>query len=62
MLAVKLDSRIRILLIILYYQQEEEVYFFRSDPRAFNIDLLLTVDENSYEREYWILACAVERV
>ncbi|KAI5454176.1 hypothetical protein NCC49_004241 [Naganishia albida] len=27
---------------------EEEVYFYRSDPRAFNIDLLLTVDEDSY--------------
>ncbi|KAJ9115111.1 hypothetical protein QFC22_005441 [Naganishia vaughanmartiniae] len=27
---------------------EEEVYYYRSDPRAFDIDLLLTVDESSY--------------
>ncbi|GHJ84638.1 hypothetical protein NliqN6_1040 [Naganishia liquefaciens] len=27
---------------------EEEVYFFRSDPRDYDIDLLLTVDEASY--------------
>jgi hypothetical protein len=49
--ARRLDSRFRTLLIILSPQQEEEVYFFRSDPRAFDIDLLLTVDESSYERE-----------
>lgn len=31
--------------------QEEEVYFFRSDPREYDIDLLLTVDESSYARQ-----------
>ena len=31
--------------------QEEEVYFFRSDPRDYDIDLLLTVDEASYARK-----------
>jgi hypothetical protein len=37
--------------------QEEEVYFYRSDPRAFNVDLLLTVDENSYARGFrYVLA------
>lgn len=57
---VRLDSGFRILLIILSPQQEEEVYFFRSDPRAFNIDLLLTVDESSYERESWIFASPLQ--